>query len=356
MTTTPIDTDTLRTLCCAHGVSGYEDDVIGHMARLLRPLVDELRVDRMGSVIGVRHGSRADGPRIMFFAHMDEVGFMVRRREEDGTVRLTSVAGLVKALPGAEIQLRTTSGECFSAIVGIKSAHLTSVDEYGRAERLEDLTVYPVADAADRIDVGSTASFAPGFLELSGGLLCSKALDDRAGCYALVEAARRLHGEALDATIAFVGTVQEETSCDGAVGPARFFEPDLAVAVDGTVAYDTPDTEPLGEVVLGGGPVIARMLQTRGLNGWTANPKAAAWIERVARAAGIPTQRDAVHGLMSDAKSLRLIDVPSAVIGIPMRCKHSPAEIIARSDLARAVELIVSLCRDAGSGLDLTRG
>ncbi len=120
----------------------------------------------------------------------------------------------------------------------------------------------------------------------------------------------------------------------------------MAIAVDGTVSYDTPDTPPLGDVRCGGGPVITRMLRTPGLNGWTPNPKLALSIEGVARHAGIPIQRDAVHGLMTDAKPLRLGDVPSALIGIPMRAKHSSVESVALADVESTIGLVVETAKD----------
>ena len=205
------------------------------------------------------------------------------------------------------------------------------------------------------IEIGNTVSFSPTFQTLSADLVCSKALDNRAGCYVLIEALRRLRDEDLGTTVAFVGTVQEELSCDGSLAPAQAFGAAMAVAVDGTVSYDTPDTEGQGDVRCGRGPVITRMLRTPGLNGWTPHPRIAAFLEQVATTAGIPFQRDAVAGLMSDARPLQLGGIPSAVIGIPMRGKHSPAEIISVTDLQHTVDLVVALVRSVGA-LKLDRG
>jgi len=348
----------LRELTAIHAVSGYEDDMIRFMYEQMARLAYEPRIDKMGSVIAVKRGRSDNGRKVMFFAHMDEVGFMVRKREPEGYLRLISVAGNHKALPGQEVQIRTFNGQIVRGVVGIKTAHLTTSIEWENAVSLESLYVYPVDDGQEyvQVEVGNTVSFRPAFHNLAGNLVSSKALDNRVGCCVLLEAMRELRDRELEATIAFVGTVQEEISCDGSLAPARDFGADLAITVDGTVSYDTPDMPPEGEVKCGDGPVIARLLRTSGLNGWVPNPRLALFIEQVAKEKGIPFQRDAVFGLMSDAKPLRLGDIPSAVIGIPMRSKHSPAEVVSLIDVKNAVDLVVEVAGHINSDVNLDRG
>jgi len=82
----------------------------------------------------------------------------------------------------------------------------------------------------------------------------------------------------------------------------------------------------------------------------------ALYIERIAKESGISVQRDAVYGLMSDAKPLLLGGIPSAVIGIPMRGKHSPAEIISLDDVEKTIQLVVALIQNIDPKLDIERG
>src|SRR5215469_9989977 len=60
----------------APGPSGYEGPVRRIMVDELKPYVDKVSYDGMGSVIA-QQGS--NGPRIMLDAHMDELGGMIRR-------------------------------------------------------------------------------------------------------------------------------------------------------------------------------------------------------------------------------------------------------------------------------------
>lgn len=356
-------TSLLQQLTAIHAVSGYEDDMVRFLYQYMASLADEVEIDPLGNVIAIKKGSREGsllskgGFRLALFAHIDEVGFMVKKCDPEGSLRLLDMGGNSRALPGQEVQIRTFDGRLARGLVGIKSAHLTSEAEQEQAIPIQQLRVYPIDDGQDiPIEVGNTVSFRPGFHRLGKDLVSSKALDNRAGCFVLLEVLRRLQGKQVPADLAFLGTVQEEISCEGSLAPIQRFGAQVAITVDGTVAYDTPDLSPDGEVRCGAGPVILRYLRTRGLNGWTPNPKLALYLEKIAGAAGIAVQRDGCHGLMSDAKPLRLAGIPSAVIGIPIRGMHSPAEIVSLADLEQTIRLLVTLLQQFDGTLDLSRG
>lgn len=353
----------LRELTTIHAVSGYEDDLIRFLYQHMTGLADAVEIDPLGNIIAVKKGNREGelhgkgALRLALFAHIDEVGFMIKKRESDGSLRLVDMGGNPRALPGQEVQIRTFDGRLARGLVGIKSAHLTSEAEQGKAIPIQQLAVYPIDDGQDiPIEVGNTVSFKPGFRRLRKDLVSSKALDNRAGCFVLLEVLRRLQGKQVPADLAFVGTVQEEISCEGSLAPIQRFGAQVAITVDGTVAYDTPDIPLDGEVRCGSGPVITRYLHTRGLNGWTPNPKLALYLEKIGREAGIDVQRDGLHGLMSDAKPLRLAGIPSAVIGIPIRGMHSPAEITSLVDIEQTIQLLLHLVQQIDEQVDLSRG
>jgi hypothetical protein len=75
----------LEQLSTAFGVSGFEDDVRNVIAQLVRPLVDEMRVDPLGNLIVTRKG-KSDFT-LMLDAHMDEVGLIISYIEEKGFLR-----------------------------------------------------------------------------------------------------------------------------------------------------------------------------------------------------------------------------------------------------------------------------
>ena len=79
------------------GPSGQEMEVAEYFAEQFRPFVDEVTVDSMFNVIAHKKGT---GPKVALFAHMDEIGLMVVAIEEDGSLRLGNVGGVI-ALLGA---------------------------------------------------------------------------------------------------------------------------------------------------------------------------------------------------------------------------------------------------------------
>src|SRR5262245_9442772 len=82
----------MKELTEAHGPSGSEGPVGKLIMKYLSPLVSEVHVDGMGSIIGTRRGS-SDAPRIMLAAHMDEVGFIVKTITSEGFVYMNPVGG-----------------------------------------------------------------------------------------------------------------------------------------------------------------------------------------------------------------------------------------------------------------------
>ena len=137
-----------------------------------------------------------------------------------------------------------------------------------------------------------------------------------------------------------VGTVQEETTCSGALHALRQIAPQTAIFVDGTVSYDTPETAHRGSVRLGDGPVLTSFLYSSGLNGWHASLGLRGHLKEHALTQNIPFQDYAVRGLMSDARAATWLGIPSALIGLPMRSKHAPLEMIHFDDLIHAIQLV----------------
>ena len=80
----------LEKLSNAHGISGREGSVRDIVREELSGLVDDVRTDVLGNLIGTRHGDR---PSIMVEAHMDEIGLMVKYVDENGFLRFIRIGG-----------------------------------------------------------------------------------------------------------------------------------------------------------------------------------------------------------------------------------------------------------------------
>ncbi|MCC7446613.1 MAG: M20/M25/M40 family metallo-hydrolase [Anaerolineae bacterium] len=333
----------LRELVQIPGLSGHEDAIIRYCADQLRAHADEVRIDSLGNVIA-RFGDPSH-KRIAVLAHLDTVGLMVKAINGDGTLKVVAVGGVnLKALPGTAVRVGDRPG-----VIGVRSQHLSQPGD--AAVNIDDLYVDVGKDQA--VAITTPITYAPNVVELGGNVFASPYLDNRAGCAVLLEVAQQIQRDG-PCTIYLIGTVQEETTCAGAYHALADIKPDMALFVDGTVSYDTPDTRGRGSVMVGAGPVLTAFLYVSGLNGWHAHPVVRSSIKQTANAAGIPFQQDAIHGLMSDARVTTWLGVPSAIIGLPVRGKHAPLEVVHLDDLANAARLLMAILHR--SLPDLARG
>jgi putative aminopeptidase FrvX len=328
--------DLLTTLTAIPGISGHEDAVARTVSDQLRPFVDDVSIDAMANVIA-RIGT-GDGVRVAVCAHLDSIGFLVKRHI-GGALGVVSVGGInLKAAPGALVDVHTPAGKT-TGMIGVRSQHQAALVADGIPAQ-EDLYIH-VADAS-AIPVGSMVTYAPQFSTI-GSCVVAPYLDDRAGVALLVELAEHLHGKPLPFTLYLIGTTQEETTCQGARVALRAVAPDCAFFVDGTVTYDTPETQRFGEVALGAGAVLTKYLYIRGLAAWHVHPGLWQHMSDLATRHGIKYQTDVVHGLMADSLAAADLGIPSAVVGLPMRSKHAPLEMLDLRDYDAALELLMLL-------------
>ena len=337
----------LAELTAIPGISGHEDAIARFLADRFAPLADSVTIDALANVTA-RFGPADGAPRVAVVAHSDTVGFLVKRADPAGFLRVVAVGGVnAKALPGAAVRVGEHPG-----VIGVRSQHLAQPGD--ATVSLDDLTIEVDPALVASIPITTPATYAPQFVPLGDTLLASPYLDNRAGCAVLLELAARLRAEPPPCAVTLIASAQEETTCAGAFHALAEARPDLALFVDGTVSYDTPETQSRGAVTLGGGPVLTAYLYTSGLNGWHAHPGLRAHLGEVAVREEIAVQQDAVRGLMSDARVALPLAIPSALIGLPMRGKHAPLETVDLRDLAAAVDLLLASIRSPWPAL--TRG
>lgn len=332
--------DLLKALTAIPGISGHEDAVARAAADHLRPFVDAVWIDSMANVIA-RIGT-GDGARVAICAHLDTIGFLVKRQVGglgDTALRVVTVGGInLKAVSGALVDIHTAGGK-YPGMIGVRSQHQSALvgDD---TPSMEDLFIHVAPQPS--IPIGSMVTYAPQFRTI-GQCVVSPYLDDRAGVALLIALAERLHGKELPFTLYLIGTTQEETTCQGARVALRSVSPDAAFFVDGTVSYDTPETNRFGEVYLGSGPVLTKFLYIRGLAAWHVHPGLWKHTYDLAVQHKIKRQNDVVHGLMADSLAAADLGIPSVVVGLPMRSKHAPLEMLDLRDFDAALELLTAL-------------
>lgn len=336
----------LRELVDAPGPPGFEEAVRRVMVREMRPLADSIAYDGLGSVIATQGGR---GPKVMIDAHMDELGGMVRRTTADGFVSMQMLGGwLDQALVGQRWIIIGSKGPV-RAVSGIRDVHVLPNEArnqvFGRDSIFLDLGVKSAAEVADLgVSPGDPVVPDAPFAVMNGTQsYMGKAWDDRVGCAILIEAMRRLKGQAHPNQLMFVATVQEEVGLRGAEASAALVKPDVAIALEAGVAGDAPGSRPEEtQAALGRGPGIFLYDSSA-----IPNRRFVALVKDTARAQGLPLQLDLVQGYGDDSAEIQRSNggVPTVNLVVPTRYTHAHTGVINRRDFDQTVTLVVALLR-----------
>lgn len=356
--------DDLRTLMLIPGLCGYETRVRLQLKDQLSALGLQARTDRLGNLIATLDGNE-DAPSVMLFTHMDQLGFVVRRIEADGLVRVERVGGVPeRALASQAVLFQIGQGRDRLGVIANKSHHATAPDEKYRVVPYPEL--YIDSGLASReavleagIDIGTPVVYRPQFIELTEDRIAGPAVDDRAGCAVLLETLRHLMKHPDRPTVHIVFSVQEEFNLRGAVTAAEALRPDIAIQLDLVLANDTPDMQARSDVALGGGPAMSLFsFHGRGtLNGAIPHPALVTHFEQSAKSIGIPLQKSAHIGALTETSYVQLIGEGVAVIdmGFPCRYTHSSLEVCDLGDLTLLARLLVEAVGTIGCDFSLDR-
>lgn len=351
----------IERLVAVPGLSGHETPVRRAIAAELEALGLGHQTDRLGNLWTTFPGH---GPAVMLFTHMDQLGFVVRKVEPDGFLRLTRLGGVPeRALAAQPVVVSTPAGD-IPGVIASKSHHATAPEEKYHVVRVADLYVdcgFESAGEAEAagVRIGAPVVYAPGAAMLGPHRMTAPALDDRAGCAVLIEAARALAARAAGPTVHLAFTTQEEFNLRGAQPLAQRLRPDIAIQVDLMLATDTPDMAGAGEMRLGGGPGISLYsFHGRGtLNGVIPHPAMVRLFEETAAAEDLPLQRSAQTGVLTDLSYVQLVGEGVAVVdvGFPLRYSHAAREVVDLRDLAALRDLLVAALARIGPEFSLSR-
>lgn len=311
----------LKRLTEASGASGDEKEIGKVIKNEVKDYADEIYTDALGNLIVRKKGK---GKKIMFAAHMDEIGIAVTFIEENGFLRFANVGGLyTKELLGRRVIFKG----------GVAGVIYTEKDNKAMqmSKMYIDIGAETRTEAEKTVSVGDTAVF-EGIFHQNGNKIISKALDNRTGCYVLIEALKRVK---TDNDLYFVFTTQEEVGLRGARCAAFSVSPDYAVAVDVTDTGDTPEGYK-SAVKLGKGACIKVMdrsiicdsdIRTR--------------LTELAKQENILYQLEVMTDGGTDAGVIHLTKegVKTGGISVPARYIHSPSETADVRDIEACIRL-----------------
>jgi endoglucanase len=289
--------------------------------------------------------------------HIDEIGLHVSHIDENGYLRFGEVGGWdAVVLIGQRVRVQTRDG-AVTGVIGRKPIHLLKDEDRKKVPELKDLHIDIGASTAEEarelVRIGDVAVVDAMPIELRGGRLVARALDNRVGCYVAAEAARLVaDGGGAPGDVLALAVVQEETTFAGSRTSAFAHEPDVAIVVDLTFASDQPGIElgPITEHRLGSGPVIAR--------GTTLHPRVFELLYEAGEQEGIPfTVESLGKGTGTDADAIHLSrsGVPTGLISVPCRYMHSPVEMASLQDIDSAARLIAAFAKRLQPGMSFER-
>ncbi len=329
----------------AFGISGYEDQIRSLIADEVRKVADEVKVDKLGNLIAVKRGSKSS-LKVLWDAHMDEIGFFVKHIDDKGFIYLSPVGGWWDLiLPGQRVRILTDDGKLVYGVVGTKPPHLLKPEERDKVIPIDRLFVDIGATSRKEvkelgIHIGSPVDLDRETITLQNDKVTGKAFDDRAGVLALLEAFKNIDPKEIE--VYFVAAVQEEVGLKGARVAAYNIYPDVAFAVDVTTANDIPGSDPKEKVAeVGKGPAIT-ISDGRASSGLITHPKLLKLIIDVAKKNNIPYQLSVMSGGTTDGAIIALTKegIPTATISIPTRYIHSPVEVLSLKDLRYTAKLL----------------
>lgn len=318
----------IKRLTEAFGVSGEESKIVEIIKAELTDYVDEMQMDCLGNLIAHKRGS---GKKLMFSAHMDEIGFMVTHIEKEGFLRFTNVGGHQPyTLKGLRVIFA-------NGVVGtISSQRVKNPNELNYDNLFIDIGAQDQAEAEKMVKIGDTCGFFNPTV-LNGQRMIGNSMDDRIGCVVLIEAAKRLQTSPND--IYYVFSVQEEVGLRGAKTAAFQIHPDMGVAVDVTPTGDLPEGVKLN-VKLGQGAAIK--VKDASL---IAHPIVKDFMIDTATKHKIPFQMEVLTAGGTDAGAIHLTKegIPSGTISVPCRYVHSPSEMVDLDDVEACINLVTKL-------------
>lgn len=341
-----MDWTLLKKLSETSSIPGREDAMRSLVAEHLTPLVDEVSVDVMGNLIGVKRG--ANHRKVMIAAHMDEIGFYVKYIDDQGFLRLQPAGGFdPRQLFAQRVRVTTRTGDVLGGVLtyATKPTHILTPEERKASPVLEQFFV-DVGLKADvvkeRVQVGDMVTLDRPCVEC-GDTYVGKAIDNRVGVFVMIEALRQLRSN--EVSIYAVATVQEEVGLRGAGTSAFTIEPDITIALDVTLACDYPGPTEVDRITQLGEGVAIKIMDSSLI----CHPKLVDHFRELAEAESIPHQMEILPRGGTDAGAMQRSrgGTISMTLSIPTRYIHTVNEMAHTRDITAAVNLLAHYLENA---------
>lgn len=332
--------DLLSSICETPGAPGYESKIRQLVVATLTDWVDEVHIDSVGNVIARKKGRGRQS--IAVAAHMDEISFVVTHIDEDGFVRFQPLGGFdPKTLTAQRVIIHGKKD--VPGVMGSKPIHIMKPEERKKAPEIQDYFIDTgmQRDALKKLIAPGHVVTRVGPMMEMGDCVNAKSLDNRISVFILLETLRELKDEELPMDLHAVFSVQEEVGLRGAFVAAHSINPDFAIALDTTIAFDTPNSQPYEQVTrLGKGTAI------KILDGMTiCDYRMVEFMKKRAEEEEIPWQPEVLPAGGTDTAALQRAGKSGSIAGaisIPTRHIHQVIEMVHKEDVLNSIRLLKS--------------
>lgn len=339
-----MDIQLFKELCEATGAPGFEYGIRDLILKVMTPLADEISVDNIGNVVALIKGKSSE-KSIMCAAHMDEIGFIVRHIDDNGFIRILPLGGFdAKTLTAQRVMVHGTKD--LPGCMGVKPIHVMTPDERTKMPAVTDYVVdlgMPREEVVKYVKQGDPITRVSDLVEM-GDCLNVKSIDNRGGCYMLIQAVKAIKAAKTqpDYDLYAVFTVQEEVGLRGAHAATLAINPTFSFALDTTIAFDTPGSGAHDKcTVLGKGTAVKVYDGTL-----ITDSRMVGFMTALAEENKIPYQLELLAAGGTDAGALQKFTRGGSICGalsIPVRNVHQHIEMAHKVDVQASEDLLALL-------------
>lgn len=315
-------------------VSGNEAELEKKIYDYMQDKADLVTVDELGNVTAIINPDAQF--KVLLSGHADEIGLMISAVGSDGMLMVTRIGGIyTTAYPGHKVRIYTKNGILYGAVAN--SRQIAKNKEIDASDLRIDIGAKDRDDALKYVELGDTVTFDTDVRELLNDCITGRALDDRLGAFIVMEALAEAKKKGASVGCYAVTTTGEETTGNGAYFTASRVKPNIAIAVDVTYTSDNCgiSAAETGDIAVGKGPVIC--------NNPSIHKKVNQQLRACAQKLNMELQTEAASGRTGtdgDIIHKTGIGVPFALVSIPLRYMHNPAEVGSLKDVQDCIDLL----------------
>ncbi|WP_294975384.1 glutamyl aminopeptidase [uncultured Leuconostoc sp.] len=332
------------------GTSGQEQIIRKAFRDELLPLVDDIEQDGLGGVFGIKNNNDPQAPRVMFAAHMDEVGFIVTSVLTNGALKVAAIGGWNPTVISSQRFTLFTKNGTYPVVSSSVSPHLLR----GRSSQ-NTLSMPTVDDILfdggfmNETEAHEFGVFPGDFVVPEVGTIMtankkrviSKAWDNRFGVITILEALDALKNVQTPNTLIMGADVQEEVGVRGVHGAVNLMKPDIFFAIDSSAADDV--TESVGrQGVLDQGTLLRVFDPTVVLP-----VRLKEFLLSTAEDNHIPYQYFVSKGgTDAAAAQSERTGIPSVALGVASRYIHTHQTIWSIADFEAAKDFVIAIAKN----------